>query len=71
MKILGQRIREVRKSNGVSQEDLAFEAGLDRSYMGGVERGDRNPSFLKLCAIAKALGCDVGSLTKDLPKPNA
>ena len=39
---------------------------LDRSYMGGVERGERDRSFKKLCAIARALGRDVGSLTRGL-----
>jgi len=65
--VLGQRIRKARKKKGLSQEDLAFEAELDRSYVGGVERGQRNPSFKILCAIAIAVGRDVGSLTRDLP----
>ena len=67
LKILGERIRTARKAAGFSQEDFAFETGLDRSYMGGVERGQRNLSFLKLCAIARALKSDLSSLTKDLP----
>ena len=52
---------------GISQEDLALEAGIDRSYIGGVERGQRNLSFKKLCAIARVLDCDVASLTDGLP----
>ncbi len=53
---LGQRIRAVRAEAGISQEALADEAGVDRSYMSGVERGVRNLSVLKLAAIARALG---------------
>lgn len=67
---MGERIREARKIKGMSQEDLALEAGIDPSYVGGVERGQRNPSFRVLCAFAKTLGRDVGSLTRNLPFPN-
>jgi transcriptional regulator with XRE-family HTH domain len=67
LKEFGERIREARKSKGLSQEALAFAAGIDRSYMGGVERGERNLSFKKMCHIADILGCDLGTLTKGLP----
>jgi transcriptional regulator with XRE-family HTH domain len=67
LQILGQRIREARKSKGLSQEDLALEAAIDRSYIGGVERGQRNPSFKMLCMIAKAVDWDLGRLCSDLP----
>jgi transcriptional regulator with XRE-family HTH domain len=67
LRLFGQRIRAARKAKGLSQEELAFEAEIDRSYMGGVERGHRNPSLLKMCRIAKVLGRDVGFLTKGLP----
>jgi transcriptional regulator with XRE-family HTH domain len=49
-------VRAARERRGWSQEDLAAEAGVDRSYMSGVERGVRNISVLKLEAIARALG---------------
>ncbi len=65
---LGSRIRATRKSLGLTQEELADEAGLDRSYVGGVERGDRNISFLSLCRIAKALKVDISSLTDGIPE---
>ena len=68
LKILGERIREMRKHKKLTQEDLAHESDIDRSYIGGVERGERNLSFDKLCQIAQALGCDVAELTKNLPK---
>jgi transcriptional regulator with XRE-family HTH domain len=67
LQTLGERIRQARKAKGISQEGLALEADIDRSYIGGVERGERNPSFKKLCMIAKAVGTDVGTLCKDLP----
>ncbi|MGA2658722.1 MAG: helix-turn-helix transcriptional regulator [Verrucomicrobiota bacterium] len=64
---LGRRIRAARTGLGFSQEDLAFESHIDRSYIGGVERGERNVTFRVLCRIAMALRCDVARLTKDLP----
>ncbi len=64
---LGDRIQRARRKRGWSQEEFAYRANIDRSYMGGVERGERNLSFKKLCAIANALGRDVGSLTRGLP----
>lgn len=60
--ILGQQIRELRKSKGFSQEDFAGEVGLDRTYMGSVERGERNLAAINLIRIAKALKVEVGEL---------
>lgn len=51
----------------MSQERLAHEAGLDRSYVGRVERGEHNLTFVSLVKIARALGRDVAALTKGLP----
>jgi len=65
---LGRRIRAARVALGLSQEELAYEGGIDRSYIGGVERGERNITFNVLCKIAAALRCDVAELTKDLPR---
>lgn len=53
--LFGQRLRELRKSIGLSQEALAYQAGLDRSYVGGVERGEYNISLLNICLLAEAL----------------
>jgi transcriptional regulator with XRE-family HTH domain len=57
----------MRKEKGFTQEELAHESSIDRSYIGGVERGERNLSFDKLCQIAEALGCEVAALTKGIP----
>lgn len=69
LQVLGERIREARKSKGLSQEALALQSNITPSYLGGVERGQRNPSFKKLCSISKVLGRDVGSLCRNLPFP--
>ena len=65
---LGTRIREKRKSRGWTQEELAAKAGIDRSYIGGVERGERNLTFTVLCQICSALRYDVAALTKSIPE---
>ncbi|OGP87448.1 MAG: hypothetical protein A2156_13420 [Deltaproteobacteria bacterium RBG_16_48_10] len=67
-KLLGARIRQMRQVRGLSQEQLALEAGLDRSYVGGVERGERNITFNSLCRIARALKTDVATLSSGLPE---
>jgi transcriptional regulator with XRE-family HTH domain len=56
LKRLGTRLRAARTEKGLSQESLAFAAGLDRSYVSGIERGEFNVSILTLEKIAKALG---------------
>lgn len=55
LKQFGDRIRKLRKDKGLSQEQLADEANIERSYMGTIERGERNPTLLKVYRIAKAL----------------
>lgn len=65
---LGNRVRAARMAAGMTQEDLADESDIDRSYIGGVERGERNLTFTMLCKIARALRCDVAALTKGLPR---
>jgi len=52
----GLRLSEIRKSKGWSQERLAAESGLARSYVGGVERGQRNIALRNICKLAVALG---------------
>jgi transcriptional regulator with XRE-family HTH domain len=65
LKKVGQTIREARKSKGISQESLSLASGLDRSYVGGVERGERNISILNLKKIADALSLNMSELLKD------
>ncbi len=55
-KRFGERIRQLRKQNGLSQEALALTCDLDRTYIGGVERGERNISLMNIHKIASALG---------------
>lgn len=62
--LFGRRLRELRKGVGVSQEALAHQAGLDRSYVGGVERGEYNISLLNICLLAEALGTAPHELLK-------
>ena len=59
---LGQQIRKARQEKGFSQEDFAATAELDRSYYGGVERGERNIAALNLMRIAATLKVEVGDL---------
>jgi transcriptional regulator with XRE-family HTH domain len=59
---LGKQIRKQREKRGFSQEGFANEVGLDRSYYGGVERGERNVAALNLVKIAAALKVPVGAL---------
>ncbi len=58
----GERVRKLRQSKGLSQEELAFKAGMHRTYLGGIERGERNPSLRNIAAIAKALGVTLSEL---------
>lgn len=58
----GSRLRETRSARGLSQEDMANAAGLDRSYVGGVERGQRNVSLDNIYKLASALGVDPSEL---------
>ena len=60
--LFGNRIKELRTQEGITQEDLAFKTGVDRSYMGFVERGERNPILGKIIKIAKTLGVKVRDL---------
>ncbi len=65
---MGNQIRVIRKAKGLSQEQLALRAEVDRSYVGGIERGERNVSFLTLVKIAECLECDIAKFTKGIPK---
>ncbi len=53
--ILGKNVRRLRQQKGLTQEELAFEAKIDLTYVGGIERGKRNPSLIVMARIADAL----------------
>jgi transcriptional regulator with XRE-family HTH domain len=55
-RLFGERVRELRKAAGLTQEELASVSKLDRSYVGCVERGERNLSFETICRLAEAIG---------------
>lgn len=62
---LGNRIREIRIQQKLSQEKLAEECNFDRTYISLVERGLRNPSFTNLCKFAEGLGVQIAELTSN------
>lgn len=58
----GQAVRRRRLALDVSQEELAHLAGMDRTYVSGIERGRRNPTLLVICRLAEALQCEPSRL---------
>jgi transcriptional regulator with XRE-family HTH domain len=65
---LGRRIQTERKLLGLTQDGFAKDCGLNRSHLGGIERGERNLTFLILCKICNRLRCDVAWLTQGIPR---
>jgi len=61
-KRFGARLRQLRKAKKLSQEALALEAGLDRSYVGSIERGASNVALINIHRLADALGVSVREL---------
>lgn len=55
LELFGQRVRELRLANKISQEELAAITELDRTYISGIERGKRNLSFKNILKVAEAL----------------
>ncbi len=62
MQIVAKNVREAREKAGLSQEDLAYSAGIDRSYLWGVESGKRNLSVRMMARLADALGTTAAEL---------
>lgn len=58
----GQRVRELRRDQGYSQENFAYACGLDRTYVGGIERGERNVALRNIEVIAQTLGITLEEL---------
>jgi transcriptional regulator with XRE-family HTH domain len=63
--ILGRNVRRLRRQKRMTQEELAFEAEIDLTYMGGIERGKRNPSLLVMGRIADALSVPLVKLLSE------
>lgn len=59
---LGWAIRRLRKSRSLTIEDLAFKADIHLTYLSGIERGLRNPSWIKLASLAEALDIQVSDI---------
>ncbi len=66
-KRVGINLKRLRQDRGLSQEELAFESGLHRTYISGVERGVRNPTVLVLEEIAAALQVPAAKLLDETP----
>lgn len=66
LKAFGQLIRQRRQTLGISQEELGYRAGLDRTYVSGLERGVRNPSLTALVSLAQGFGINVSDLADQL-----
>ena len=64
VQLLGRNVRSARLARGLSQEQLAFEAEMKRSYLSELERGTRNPSVRALGRLAKALGVEPPELLR-------
>ena len=60
----GKSVRKLRMERGLSQEKLAFLSNMHRTYIGGIERGERNPSLKNIGAIARALDVDLSDFFK-------
>lgn len=64
-KIFAKRLKQIRQMRGLSQEELAEIAGLHRTYVGSVERGERNVSIDNMERLAKALEVDITALLQE------
>ena len=59
---LGYALREARTEGRLSQEELGLRTGVHRNYIGGIERGERNPSVTTIATLAEALGLKTSEL---------
>lgn len=64
--VFGRQLATLRKQAGLSQEALALESGIARSYLGGVERGQRNIALVNICRLAQALDVSPAELMATL-----
>jgi transcriptional regulator with XRE-family HTH domain len=63
--VLAKNVRRLRQQRKMTQEELAFEAEIDLTYLGGIERGKRNPSLLVMARIADALSVPLPRLLNE------
>jgi transcriptional regulator with XRE-family HTH domain len=63
--VFGKNVRKFRQQRRLTQEQLAFEAEIDLTYVGGIERGKRNPSLMVMARIADALSVALTKLLQD------
>ncbi|MDQ1438151.1 MAG: hypothetical protein QOK43_1780 [Acidimicrobiaceae bacterium] len=68
-RLFGERVRAFRSRTGLTQEQLGRASGLHRTYIGGVERGERNVSLMNILKLASALRVDAADLVTGLPAP--
>ncbi|MDR6397891.1 helix-turn-helix domain-containing protein [Herbaspirillum seropedicae] len=64
--VLGNVLKDFRLSQRLSQEELAFRAGVDRAFLSRVERGERSPSFDTLFSLSRALGISLTQLSQNI-----
>ncbi len=63
--IFGKRVKFLRKQKKLSQEELAYRTGLHRTYIGAVERGERNISLKNIAKLAEAFGINIAELFQE------
>ena len=68
LELFGQHLVGLRKARGWSQERLALESGLARSYVGGIERGKRNLALINICILAETLEVTPGEMLNFFPQ---
>lgn len=66
--VLGNRVRELRLKKGFSQESFADHCGLHRTYMGGIERGERNLTIQTIFTVARGLELTLSALLADIER---
>lgn len=62
--LFGDRVRELRQNSGLSQEQLAYKAGLHRTYIGMIERAEKNITLVNIERIAQALEVEIETLMR-------
>ena len=66
----GAAIRKLRQEKGFSQESFALKAQIHRTYIGGIERGERNPTLTSIVKIAQALSIEPETIFEEMRKSN-